>query len=438
MELEVHDGGNFVIDLVTDLMMRCHQELKASSEVVFVDTTSRMDQLNTAVTPLLCAGPVGVVPLGIIFSSSQDEISYKRGYPFQVWRWLCDANHRVKKEERQQLILLMKQLVYAKSSVDFENYWVQYCKSSVSQQNDEYTRYFTKLIEKKKEWSIYYPAGRLLRGHHTNNFAESALSIMKDIVLNRSEAYNTCQLVMLMNEVYNSYIKHRLLDVALGCTNIKIPKATKSQIKEIVQVNDFLFEVKSESKEEKYFVDMEIGICDCPLGQTGAICKHQTAYADKYMMHFPQEFKNTPASRQWLFGIALGRKPPLDFFTELQESTVEKVASLVVAGEEIVLIGEKVGSSLLIGEETSSSALATNPDNILCPAVIKTDPEEHIDVKFVEILPPKASKDSMAVQQPSETKLNEFICFIQEIIKDYGDGETDAALERAIKVGRNY
>ncbi|KAK3865657.1 hypothetical protein Pcinc_028751 [Petrolisthes cinctipes] len=312
MELEVHDGGNFVIDLVTDLMMRCHQELKASSEVVFVDTTSHMDQLNTAVTPLLCAGPVGVVPLGIIFSSSQDEISYKRG-----------------------------KVVY-----------------------------FTKLIEKKKEWSIYYPAGRLLRGHHTNNFAESALSIMKDIVLNRSEAYNTCQLVMLMNEVYNSYIKHRLLDVALGCTNIKIPKATKSQIKEIVQVNDFLFEVKSESKEEKYFVDMEIGICDCPLGQTGAICKHQTAYADKYMMHFPQEFKNTPASRQWLFGIALGRKPPLDFFTELQESTVEKVASLVVAGEEIVLIGEKVGSSLLIGEEKSSSALATNPDNILCPAVI--------------------------------------------------------------------
>ncbi|KAK3874260.1 hypothetical protein Pcinc_017881 [Petrolisthes cinctipes] len=56
-----------------------------------------------------------------------------------VWRWLCDANHGVKKEERQQLIQVMKQLVYAKSSVDFENYWLQYCKSSVSQQNDKYT-----------------------------------------------------------------------------------------------------------------------------------------------------------------------------------------------------------------------------------------------------------------------------------------------------------
>lgn len=84
IELEVHDGGTFVIVLVTDLMMRCHQELKASSEVVFVDTTSHMDQLNTAVTPLLCAGPVSAVPLGIIFSSSQDEAGYRRGN-----YWLC-------------------------------------------------------------------------------------------------------------------------------------------------------------------------------------------------------------------------------------------------------------------------------------------------------------------------------------------------------------
>ncbi|KAK3889815.1 hypothetical protein Pcinc_006211 [Petrolisthes cinctipes] len=254
------------------------------------------------------------------------------------------------------------------------------------------------------------------------------MCIIKDIVLNRSKAYNTCQLVMLMNEVYNSYIQHRLLDVALGRTNIKSSKATKSQIKEIVQVNDFLFEVQSESKEDKYFVDMEVGICDCPVGQTGAICKHQTACADKYMLHLPQEFKNIPASRQWLVGIALGRKPPLDFFTELQESTVEMVASSVVAGEEVgssVLTGEEVGSSVLIGEEASSSALATNTDNRLCPAV-------HSDDDFVEV-PPRASKDSMVVQQASETKLNEFICFIQEIIKDYGDGETDVALERAMK-----
>ncbi|KAK4309448.1 hypothetical protein Pmani_018945 [Petrolisthes manimaculis] len=34
----------------------------------------------------------------------------------------------------------MKQLVYTESSVAFDNYWLQFCKSSVSQQNDKYTR----------------------------------------------------------------------------------------------------------------------------------------------------------------------------------------------------------------------------------------------------------------------------------------------------------
>lgn len=153
---------------------------------------------------------------------------------------------------------------------------------------------------------------------------------------------------MLMNDVYDSYIKNRLIDVALGRTNIKTPKVTKAQIKEIVQVHDLLFEVMSESKEEKYFVDMEIGICDCPVGQTGAVCKHQTACAEKYMLHLPQQFKNTLAYRQWLVGIALGRKPSLELFTELQESAVEKVGSSMLTSEEM-------GSFVLTGEEVDSS-----------------------------------------------------------------------------------
>lgn len=89
-------------------------------------------------------------------------------------------------------------------------------------------------------------------------------------------------------------------------------------------MHDLLFEVKSESKEEKYFSDMEIGNCDCPVCQTGDVWKHQKTCADKYMLHLPRQIKNTPASRQWLVGIGLGRIPPLEFFTELQDTAVEK------------------------------------------------------------------------------------------------------------------
>lgn len=79
LELEVHGDGDFTAVLVTDFMRRVHQEFESAREVVFVDTTSHVDQLNTAVTPLLRAGPAGAAPLGTIFTSSQDEISYTRG-----------------------------------------------------------------------------------------------------------------------------------------------------------------------------------------------------------------------------------------------------------------------------------------------------------------------------------------------------------------------
>lgn len=73
------DGDWFCIALVTPFMIRIHKSLKEAGEVVFVDTTSHVDQVNTAITPLLCAGPAGASPLGVIFSSSQDERSYESG-----------------------------------------------------------------------------------------------------------------------------------------------------------------------------------------------------------------------------------------------------------------------------------------------------------------------------------------------------------------------
>lgn len=60
-------------------MFRIHKEFREAGEVVFVGTTSHLDQLNTAVTLLLCAGPAGALPLGVVFTSSQDETSYATG-----------------------------------------------------------------------------------------------------------------------------------------------------------------------------------------------------------------------------------------------------------------------------------------------------------------------------------------------------------------------
>ncbi|KAG0718594.1 hypothetical protein GWK47_052130 [Chionoecetes opilio] len=182
-------GDHFVVVLVTEFMLRVHEQLREASEVVLVDTTSRVDQSSTAVMPLLCAGPAGALPLGVMFASSQDEKSYATGFNLlmnmvgqraffgqghpscfitddseaqrnaiktvwprserflsvfhvlrQTWRWLCDGAHGVKKEHRPTLMTAAKQMVCAESEANFQESWNAFSQSPEAQHYDQYTR----------------------------------------------------------------------------------------------------------------------------------------------------------------------------------------------------------------------------------------------------------------------------------------------------------
>ena len=68
-----------IVVLVTDFMLRVHKEMKSSSEVMFVDTTSHVDQTNCSLTILVCASPAGGLPLGVIITSTQTKEDYVKG-----------------------------------------------------------------------------------------------------------------------------------------------------------------------------------------------------------------------------------------------------------------------------------------------------------------------------------------------------------------------
>ncbi|KAK4316362.1 hypothetical protein Pmani_012491 [Petrolisthes manimaculis] len=74
-----HYQNSFCVVLITPFMFRAHKALKEAGEVVFVDATSCVDQLNTAITPFMCTGPGGAVPLAILLTSSQDEATLTKG-----------------------------------------------------------------------------------------------------------------------------------------------------------------------------------------------------------------------------------------------------------------------------------------------------------------------------------------------------------------------
>ena len=77
--LEDITEGQFIAVLVTSFMKRVHLHFREAGEIVFVDGTGCVDQLNTSVVPLLCAGPAGAAPLAVLFTSSQDEAALTKG-----------------------------------------------------------------------------------------------------------------------------------------------------------------------------------------------------------------------------------------------------------------------------------------------------------------------------------------------------------------------
>ena len=75
---EQNETGIIVV-LVTDFMLRVHEEMKSSSEVMFVNTTRHVDQTNCSLTILFCSCPAGGLPLGVIITSTQAKEDYIKG-----------------------------------------------------------------------------------------------------------------------------------------------------------------------------------------------------------------------------------------------------------------------------------------------------------------------------------------------------------------------
>lgn len=48
----------------------------------------------------------------------------------QVWHWLCDSAHSIKKEHRPKLMSVAKELVYANSESEFLQLWSKFCQTS--------------------------------------------------------------------------------------------------------------------------------------------------------------------------------------------------------------------------------------------------------------------------------------------------------------------
>lgn len=166
---------------------------------------------------------------------------------------------------------------------------------------------------------------------------------------------------MFMNEIYDDYMKQRLLDVALCRRKIKTFMKATIPSENIARIDDFRFIVVSETnKDLHYNVDLTIGMCDCVIGKTGSVCKHQIACGETAVMNLPQVLENTTEIRHWLAGVAKGTEklPAVEFFSDKIEIApeVHDVSCSIVVSPSV-----KVETVLIPLQENEVASEAIDP-----------------------------------------------------------------------------
>ena len=144
-----------------------------------------------------------------------------------------------------------------------------------------------------------YRNNTTLRGIDTNNYTESGIKILEDVVFCRVRAYNLIQVFEFIVVTFELYYKRRLLAIAhnrmdryisLRYKGLGAIQVDPSDITQSSSTNIYL--VKSKRYEGyEYEVDTNKWTCTCSVGRTGypsgEPCKHQHAVAKHYHLQAP-------------------------------------------------------------------------------------------------------------------------------------------------------
>ncbi|XP_034242704.1 uncharacterized protein LOC117646104 [Thrips palmi] len=372
--------NHLVVAICTPLMSRVHTLIKASSEIMFVDSSGSMDSLNCRVFLMLTSSVAGGLPLGVLITTSESEkvvsaalelwktllpekAFYGRGASigpklimtddataernalqmsfmtcilllclFHVlqafWRFVWAREQNVPKDKRSELFYLFKDLVYAEDEETFA------CRLKDAMDSEELNKYpkvkghLQKYIPRASEWALCMRSNLITRGHNTDNICEAGIKVLKDKVFHRLKAFNPVQLCDFILTRYDNYLQNRIIDVinnrAINQVKsrfyIRPEKLTDLECEELERPNSYL--VKNLTKGTTNYVVMDYEICSCEAGKSGRPCKHLCAVVMKYKLTssviHPLLQCDNPAVKRVLFEVAHGHNNcPEEWFSSI-------------------------------------------------------------------------------------------------------------------------
>ena len=232
------------------------------------------------------------------------------------WRWLHDMKHNIRKADRAPIMAKMKEIVYASSSAKMDACYHEF-KQEFYHTYPQLQKYFELLWKRRNFWALSYRSGLPTRGNNTNNYVERSFGILKDIVFARTQAFNCIQVFQFIITNMERFYERRILGFANRHPgHLQIAKrflcpgwdkVNANEIRETNVTNEFLVPSTQQNSNLFYVVNNEIGTCSCPVGISGAPCKHQGAVSVKFCIStFNYIPSLTPDDRILYTYIALG------------------------------------------------------------------------------------------------------------------------------------
>ena len=236
-----------------------------SGELVFIDSSSNMEEYNLRLFLIVTHSVLGALPLGILLTSDEktqtlidgfkllkdclpEYAFHNKGHPDvamtdncselhdalryvwpdmnlilcvfhilqQVWRWLNDKKHGIQQHGRAGLLNLFKMVVYADSVESMETNYEHLLSNEISVKYAKYLAYMGSMYETKRTWAICYRNDFLIRGSNTNNYVEAQFGVLKDGILRRYKEYNVNGLLEKLLVDFDNHYKNKLLSVSSG------------------------------------------------------------------------------------------------------------------------------------------------------------------------------------------------------------------------------
>ena len=206
-----------------------------------------------------------------------------------MWRWLWNSKNAINKEDKQYLMGCVRKLVYAENTDTLDTTYQSYKKDAVIRKHEKFMKHLENYWERRDEWAICFRDQTLLRGNNTNNYAESGIRILKDIVFRRVKAYNLVQLFDFVTVTFELYYECRLLVVAhnrmdryialrfkgLGASKVNMSHIRKSDFEDVYIVKSLSYD------GVEYKIDTKKWHCTCTIAwtgkPTGESCRHHAA-----------------------------------------------------------------------------------------------------------------------------------------------------------------